>query len=353
MRLNWLLPVLVIPLAARAQTTVKTATALRADPDGRLLATLRPGTPVSPVTTKGSWTRIALEGYLHKSVVGGKRDTFAISAGEDGTHLRATASLTGKILASLEEGMGLTRVSGHGDWIRVRRLAWVRSSALERPSEPPRVAARSKAKAAPSAPAKARPSATANPADAADTTTVAEANGEADTTSSPANAPLSVERRTELRLSPEGTAVAALDSNARVTTLARERGWVRVRVEGWVRATDLVPADTSVLTAVSAADLRAEPDKFRGQTVRWQVQKIALLTADPLRRGMAPDEPYLLARGPGNESSLLYLALPPSLVDQARRIDPLATLIVTARVRSGRSEPSGVPLLDVESLVQR
>jgi hypothetical protein len=108
-----------------------------------------------------------------------------------------------------------------------------------------------------------------------------------------------------------------------------------------------------MLTSVSAADLRAQPERYEGQTVRWDVQKIALQTADPLRKGLAPDEPYLLARGPGEEHSLLYLALPPSLVEQARRVEPLAHIVVTARVRTGRSEPSGVPLLDVVSIAER
>jgi hypothetical protein len=172
----------------------------------------------------------------------------------------------------------------------------------------------------------------------------------ADTIPTPAFA---LEHRVPLRLAPDGATLATLDSNTHVTTLTRDRQWVRVRVEGWVQAADLVPADTSVLTAVSAADLRSDPDRYRGRTVRWHVQKIALQSADPLRKGMAPDEPYLLARGPGTENALLYLALPPSLVDQARRIDPLASMLITARVRFGRSDPSGVPLLDVLTISQQ
>lgn len=339
MRFKWILLALLVPAAARAQTTIKTTTQLRSDPDGRLLATLRPGTPVKPVDTKGPWTQVLLEGYVHRSVIGGKRDTFAISARVDDTNLRAAPSPTGKVLARLEEGMGLIRESQRGDWVRVHRLAWVRSSALSTPKQV----------------ASAKPAAPSNEHAAApppvDTTTTGEDDGEADT-GAPASV-LAVGHRTQLRVAPDGPAIAVLDSNARVATLARERGWVRVQVEGWVRATELVPEDTTVLTAISAADLRAEPSKFQGVTVRWQVQKIALQTADPLRRDMAPNEPYLLARGPGAERSLLYLALPPSLVEQARRIEPLATLIVVARVRAGRSEPAGVPLLDVQSIVER
>lgn len=169
----------------------------------------------------------------------------------------------------------------------------------------------------------------------------------------PAATALALERRTALYTAPDAGTLGTIDSSARVTAIARDRGWVRVQVEGWVRAQDLGSSDSSVLTTISAADLKAQPDRYRGQVVRWIVQKIAVETADPLRKGMAPDEPYILARGPGQENSLLYLALPSSLVDQAKRIDALATITVTARVRAGRSEPSGVPLLDVLSITAR
>lgn len=164
---------------------------------------------------------------------------------------------------------------------------------------------------------------------------------------------LTLAHRVALHGAPAGEAIGALDSTAHVSVIARDRGWVRVRAEAWVRESELIASDPSALSAVGAADLRAQPDRYRGQTLRWVVQKLAVATADPLRRDLAPDEPYLLARGPGRESSILYLALPPSLVEAARRVPPLASVVVLARVRVGRSEPSGVPILDVESLVPR
>jgi hypothetical protein len=138
-----------------------------------------------------------------------------------------------------------------------------------------------------------------------------------------------------------------------MTPLARERGWVRVRVEGWVLERDATAADSLLRAELSAADLRADPEGTRGRMVRWDVQVLAFQTADPLRRDMAPDEPYLLARGPGTENALLYLAIPPSLVPTARAVPSLTSVTVTARVRSGRSEPVGVPILDLQSLARR
>jgi hypothetical protein len=120
-----------------------------------------------------------------------------------------------------------------------------------------------------------------------------------------------------------------------------------------VRESDLIPVDSSSVSAVSAADLRSDPEHYKGSTVRWVVQAIAVQAADPLRKGLAPDEPYLLARGPGSESSLLYLALPPDMVASAKALQPLSTIMVLARVRTGRSDPSGVPILDVLRIVPR
>ena len=60
-------------------------------------------------------------------------------------------------------------------------------------------------------------------------------------------------------------------------------------------------------------------------------------------------------RQPGSESALLYVAVPPSLLALARTVASRAPVSVSivATVRSGRSEPVGVPILDAQSLVKR
>lgn len=158
-----------------------------------------------------------------------------------------------------------------------------------------------------------------------------------------------VERTTVLRTAPEAATVGELRGGATVEVIAHDRGWVRVRTEAWIPAAGLVPADTAFRARLSAADLRADPDGTRGKVVQWTVQFLALQTADPLRQGMADGEPYLLARGPGGENALLYLVVPPSLLGTARALDPLVNIAITARVRDGRSEPVGVPILDLQA----
>jgi hypothetical protein len=147
-------------------------------------------------------------------------------------------------------------------------------------------------------------------------------------------------------------AVGQLAKGATVEVVGRDRDWVRVRIEGWVRDADLMAAD-STLRPLSAADIRSDPMGSQGKLVRWEVQAVALQTADPLRTGLQPGEPYLLALGPGAEKTLMYIAVPESLLVTARSLPPLAEITVTARVRDGRSEPAGVPVLDLQSLSRR
>ena len=163
-------------------------------------------------------------------------------------------------------------------------------------------------------------------------------------------------RATTLRDAPDGErhlAQVPAGQGTVVTPLARDRGWVRIRVEGWVPEADLAPADSALRVSLSAADLRADPRGARGRVVRWDVEVLALQIADPLRRDLAADEPYLLARGPGAENALLYLAVPPSLLGAARALPALTPITVTARVRNGRSEPVGVPILDLQTITRR
>lgn len=147
-------------------------------------------------------------------------------------------------------------------------------------------------------------------------------------------------------------AVGQLAKGATVDVIGRDREWVRVRLEGWVRDSDLTVAD-STLRPLSAADVRSDPAGAQGKLVQWEVEAISLQTADALRTGLQPGEQYLLALGPGAEKTLVYLAVPESLLPTARNLRALAPITVTARVRNGRSEPAGVPILDLQSISRR
>ena len=167
---------------------------------------------------------------------------------------------------------------------------------------------------------------------------------------SPATIPLRPASRAEIRTAPDGAVMGTVIVPGTVLPMARERGWVRVRMEGWIKESDLLPVDSSLRTALSAADLRADPEGSKGKLVRWKVEILAFQRADALRRDLNTGEPYLLARGPAGENAMLYLALPTALVNDAKSIVPLTVVQITARVRIGRSAPTNVPILDVEAI---
>jgi hypothetical protein len=160
----------------------------------------------------------------------------------------------------------------------------------------------------------------------------------------------SVTHTTQLRSAPDVKSFGQLSTGTVVEVLARDHGWARVRTEGWVHETDLTPVDTAFSATLSAADLRADPEGTRGKVVQWTVEFLALQVADPLRHGFADEEPYILARGPGNENAILYLVIPPSLMSTAHALQPLTKIAVTARVRDGHSAPVGIPILDIQSM---
>ena len=156
-----------------------------------------------------------------------------------------------------------------------------------------------------------------------------------------------------MRTAPSaGPAVAQVSKGGAVNVIARDGDWVRVRVEGWVREADLIASDTT-LRHLSVADIRSNPAEAQGKLVRWEVEAVALRSADPLRTGLQTGEQYLLALGPGAEKALVYIAVPESLLAGVRSLPPLAPIIVTARIRDGRSQPAGVPILDLESITRR
>ncbi len=164
-------------------------------------------------------------------------------------------------------------------------------------------------------------------------------------------------RATAIRSAPGADAtpspvVGQVSAGSTVEVIARDRGWVRVKLEGWVREADLVVADSS-LRPLSAADIRSDPAGAQGKLVRWNVQAVSLQTADALRTGLSPGEPYLLALGPGVEKSLVYLTVPPGLLPSVRNLPAMAEVVVVARIRNGRSEPAGVPILDLQSVTRK
>ena len=86
----------------RGPATVTAATELRIAPDGRVLAQLRAGGGAQILASKNGWSQVAVEGWLHVSVLGPKRDSFALSVkSPNGALMRAAAERTAPVVAQL------------------------------------------------------------------------------------------------------------------------------------------------------------------------------------------------------------------------------------------------------------
>lgn len=329
------------PLLAQ-QARVTRDAGVRAVPDGTVIATVTTGSTWRTGVARNGFTLVTIEGWIDASRVGAKRDSFPASIAGTGTlRIRAEASANARILGVFQAGAGIRVLEKKGDWSRVRRDGWVLTSVLAstaaaRPAaQPPRPAPTARPESRPAAP-------TATPA-AADT----------ETSDAPRDGSLRATASLPLRNAPGTSPYGLLDSGTVVEPVVRDRGWVKIRVETWVPESLLVPADSSYIASLTAADLRLDPETMRGRTVRWRVQFVSLQTADPLRRALQPDEPYILAMGPSGENAILYLAVPANLLAEVKRLTPLTEINVTARVRNGRSQPTGAPVLDLLSISKR
>lgn len=320
---------LAAPLAAQTAQVARPTDLLIA-PDGRSIGSVQGGVSLRQGQRRAGATTLTLEGWVESAKIAGRRDSFPQSIAPGGTvRVRAGAAGNARVIGALVGGAGVRVLERRGAWSRIRRTGWVPVSALATASAPPRT----------------------EPSTAS--ATVPEEEAPRAGILGAVRAPKRARLREAPSEAPDAEAVAELKAGTTMTEVARERGWVKVRVEGWLPETEIVPADSTFTEGVRAVDLRVDATQMRGRVVRWDVQAISLQKADPLRRGLEPDEPYLLALGPSGENVVLYLAVPPALLAEARALPPMADLRITARVRLGRSEPTGAPILDLLTLTRR
>ena len=362
-----------------AQTrVVSTPSAVLGSPKGRAIGSVHPGLALRVLETRGAYARVSIDGFVERARLSAARRGSSPRVGTRAAVVRSRGATAGRSIASLDAGTSVSVKTGDAPtgWVRVSREGWVLQSALERapstdvarstqPTRRPTGASSSrKASAGEVAASPAPRKSVATPPPAAKTppvapTRVVETPAPSRVATRPANlSPLSDSTliptsNIALRAAPDARPLATIAQGTTLVPLARDRGWVRVRLEGWVLERDVAPADTSVRTGVSAADLRADPVGSRGKVVRWAVQILAKQKADVLRRDLAPDEVYLLARGPNDENALLYLVVPASLMSNTKAMPELTQAMITARVRTGKSELVGVPILDLLSITPR
>lgn len=287
---------------------------LRWSSTGRLLGWLDRGAVVERLGGREEWTRARVRGWMRSSELSSTGDGFEIASEEEPLHLEPNGARFG----ALVEGVAVRRIGGSGDWLRVEMIGWLpdeTTAAVEPVPEP--------AAATPRAPA-AR---------------------------APAGSPSLVGRLSRdsgLRAAPEGGEVASLPAGTVVRAYETRGGWTRVAIEGWVpRSAITAGGETAVDPEIV---IGAAPGAFVGREVAWTLEHVALQTAEEWRTDLVPGETFGLARVPGSEGHYVYLALPDRLVEAFRGLEPFATIQVEGRVRTGRSELTGVPILDVSRL---
>ena len=314
----WL--VLSPSLAAQARFRVTTDGAwFFQEPGGKRLARLARGAIVVGGESQDAWQGVTLEGWIFATSVGptprAGYDLAVTRAPEENLRSAPAGALIGK----LPQGFVLNKVAEgtSGNWVHVLRAGWVEKAAVE-----------SLAQVASSDP----PDTNSSPTAPVDPSRVESA------------------RRTVLYRAPEGAPTGTLAPSAPLRVLGRSGDWTRVELEGWVKSTDLEIAPPGVLMGITAAELRTDPQRYAGQVLRWTLQYIAAQQADELRPEIPSGSRYFLARGPLPEHGFVYVIVPEAKRPQLESLSPLATIQVTARVRTGRTRFLGNPVLDLISL---
>ena len=307
-----------------------------ADVAGRRIARLAGGAVLTSTgATRNEWIELVLDGWIFASSVGpsDRPDFDLLVTRAPNENLRAAPA--GPLVAVLSQGFGLKRAvpadSSGGRWVHVTRMGWAQRSAL-----------------APTADVVATRTADSAGADTTDDGgTSGPRSGDTTRVDSSRAQPV---RMTTLYRAPDGPEAGTLAAEIPLRVLSRNGEWTRVQFEGWVKGGELQAAPAGVLVGVTAAELRAEPQRYVGQVLRWRLEFIAIQKADELRPDIPAGATYVLGRGPLPERGFVYIIVPDSKLPAFRALTPLVVMQVTARVRNGRSRYLGNPVVDLISL---
>lgn len=313
---------------------------LRAAPQGDVIARLEPGLSVGSGERRGNWTEITIEGWVWARSLqvrdGGDFD-LRVSV-EGGENIRSEPQ--GEIVGRLREGTLLEELERRPGWIRVRRTAWMWSPSLEVGQGTSAATSSQGSRAAggegsPGAPGVEVPStAAAGPSEV--------------------TRPFNSRRSHPILGAPDGDTLAVTSAGVGLQVIEREGSWMRVRLEGWVWAPPGGDSDTDAVMqeagALTPEMLAANPEAYVGRVVEWRVQFIAVERAERVRTDFYEGEPYMLTRFGGSSGEFVYVAFPPSRLQEVEALTPLERITVVARVRTGRAGLTGSPILDLVEL---
>jgi hypothetical protein len=343
--------VLAAPAAAQEEAEMLAPASLHKEPEGVPLVALPAGAPVETGRAKGGWNEATVEGWIvTTSTERTRRDGFDLVVTPDnGENLRRTPN--GPVVGRAREGTLLERVGQKGRWTQVRRNGWIPRKAIASPSTPTRAAAKAAAPPArPAAQAQAQQPA-AKPRGPSTPVGVSPAAAGASAAAPDASERVQTARETPLVAAPEGGTLGTLQSGTPARVVARSGDLVKVQVEGWIPADAIASTDGGAMAGVTAAEVRADPDRFVGRTVEWRLQLIAVKTADELRTEMPPGHPYLLTRGPLPEPGFVYVSIPPAQVADFQAQPALQELVLRVSIRAARTRFLTTPVAELVSIV--
>ncbi len=337
----WLL--IASPVSAQDEQALTTPASLHKEPEGAPLVSLPEGTTIATGRTQGSWNEATVQGWIfNASTERTRRDGFdlVVTSGE-GENLRRSPN--GPVVGRVREGTLLERVGQKGRWIQVRRKGWIPRKAIAQPrkAEPPPADAPVQQAQQPAAPKPRAGTAAASGGSPPPPGT--SARGELER--------VQIARETQLGAAAEGGTLGTLQSGAPARVLARSGERVKVQVEGWVAADALAPSDSAAMVGVTAAEVRAAPARFVGQTVEWRLQVIAVKQADELRSELPPGQPYLLTRGPLPEPGFVYVSIPPAQAAEFQALPPLQEVVLRVAIRAARTKFLTTPVAELVSVV--
>ena len=332
-------------LVAQAPVRLAEETALLREPGGVTLVSLVRGLRLTPGRVSGNFLEVTVTGWVFTaSTSPDRRDGFDLSVdASGGENLRAEPN--GAVLGKAAEGALFARLRRSGGWTQVRRTGWIaRNAVAERARSGGQAAARPQAPRSDSARIASRP-----PAARTD-------SGPGRPDSGMATQPPAVRNDSALRgtlkagtliqHTPDGETLATVASPSLIILGERDREWVRVALEGWVRQSEVQGA-VAPIPAVTAQMLREQPDRHVGRTVDWRLQFLARQQADELRPEMPLGHAYLLARGPLPETGFVYLMVSKAQSDQLQGLKPLDEMTVTVTIRAARTRYLATPVVEL------
>lgn len=333
--LLWLL--FTFPLFGQHTTEISADTRLRKEPDGIALVSLPAGASVETRRVRGAWQEVVIEGWIFsQSTAPTRRDGYdlVVNKGE-GENIRKEPN--GEVVGRARSGALLRRLKTKGTWILVSRAGWIPREAVapiesgaispEGPADTPLVQGTTPPPA-PTQPATASPSKTAADPDR-----------------------LEFARETAVFAAPEAAQFGTVQAGTPTRVLGRTGEWVRVQLEGWVRAGDLQSSSGAAMSGVTAAEVRSDPSRYLGRTVEWRLQLIAVQSADELRSEMPRGQNYLLTRGPLPEPGFVYVTVSDAQAAEFRTAPALQEMTLRVTIKAARSKYLTTPIVEYVSRV--